>query len=289
MSRTQRSRSEFLRARGLRHHVRIWGADGLPKIFLGHGFLDVSATFEPLVEPLLERWQIIAPDWRGFGYSQWSSEHYWFHDYVADLEAIVDHLAPDEALRLVGHSMGSQIMSLYAGLRPARVAKLVVLDGIGLPDMPAAMAPKRFRNWLDQLRQPPAERRYASFEELAGRVRRQHPQISDAQALFIAHCWGREDGRGQITLCADPKHRISGPGLYHAEDSEAVWREVKAETLFIDGGKSQFAHILTAEQRLARRASFRSQRSALLPEAGHMLHFDAPRETAALIADFLSR
>ena len=82
------SRSEFLRVRGLRYHLRRWGDARLPLLFLGHGFLDVSATFEPLVAPLLDRWQVIAPDWRGFGHTEWPQEGYWFHDYVADLEAI---------------------------------------------------------------------------------------------------------------------------------------------------------------------------------------------------------
>ena len=285
------SRSDFLRARGIRHHIRRWGDPDRPAIFLGHGFLDVSATFQPLVEALLEftagRWQVLAPDWRGFGYTEWPQDGYWFHDYVADLEVILDHYAAaGEALTLVGHSMGSQIMSLYAGLRPARVAKLVILDGISLPDMPPKLAPKRFRNWLDQLRQPQPVRVYPSFEDLAGRVRRQHPRVSEAQALFIARCWGREDGRGRITLCADPKHRLNGPVLYHAPDSEAVWRDVTADTLFVEAGKSEFA--MNSEQRIARRSCFAKHRIEVLPEAGHMLHFDAPRDTAKLIADFLA-
>lgn len=287
------SRSEFLRARCLRHHLRLWGDDGLPKVFLGHGFLDVSATFEPLVAAFMEftggRYQVIAPDWRGFGYSEWPQDGYWFHDYVADLEAIVDYWSPEAPLMLVGHSMGSQIVSLYAGLRPARVTKLVLLDGITLPDMPSSLAPKRFRHWLDQLREPPTVRQYASFEDLAGRIRRQHPQLDETHALFIARCWGREDARGRITLCADPKHRLNGPGLYHAADSDAVWREATAETLFIDAGQSAFAGALTPEQRAERRACFRQHRAVTVADAGHMLHFDAPRETARLIADFLDR
>ncbi len=282
------SRSEFVRARGLRHHLRIWGDPANPMIFLGHGWLDVSATFQPLVEPLLDRWQVLAADWRGFGYSEWPQDGYWFHDYVADLEALLDQYSPDEPVLLVGHSMGSQIMSLYAGLRPARVKKLVVLDGIALPDMAPELAPKRFRRWLDQLREPGADRTYSSFEDLAQRVRRQHPRIDAERALFIAHCWGREDGRGRITLCADPKHRRNGPGLYRAAESEAVWREITAPTLFVDAGQSEFAAALPAAQKAERRACFRDHREVVIPDAGHMLHFEAPVETANAVAAFLA-
>ena len=282
------SRSEFLRARGLRHHIRCWGDRSAPKVFLGHGLLDVSATFQPLVEPLLDRWQVLAPDWRGFGYTEWPQDGYWFHDYVGDLEAIADHFAPGERLRLVGHSMGSQIMSLYAGLRPAQVQKLVLLDGITLPDMPATLAPQRFRKWLDHLRDPVTQRNYPSFDDLAARIRRKHPQLGPEQALFVARCWGREDGHGRITLLADPRHLRNGPGLYHAADSDAIWREVTAPTLFVDAGKSEFANVLTPEQRSLRRANFRDHRSVRVEDAGHMLHFDRPVETTKLIAYFLA-
>lgn len=284
------SRSEFLHARGLRHHLRRWGAPDRPILFLGHGYLDVSATFEPLVAALMAqtdgRWQVIAPDWRGFGHTEWPQDGYWFQDYVADLEAIVDHYSATAPLTLIGHSMGAQIVSLYAGLRPARVEKLLLLDAVTLPDMPSERAPKRFRRWLDQLREPLSERSYPSLEFLAERVRLQHPQLNPEHARFVARCWSREDGRGRITLCADPKHRRHGPGLYHAADSNAVWREITADTIFIDAGRSQLT--IPPEQRAARAECFRRHRVEVIADAGHMLHFDAPAETAARIAAFLA-
>ena len=283
------SRSDFLRARGIRHHIRRWGPPDRPMIFLGHGFLDVSATFEPLVAAFIDatagRYQVLAPDWRGFGHTEWPQDGYWFQDYVADLDAFVDHYSPHAPLTLIGHSMGAQIVSLYAGLRPERVAKLVMLDAITLPDMPSSQAPKRFKRWLEQVKETPRERSYPSFDDLATRVQRQHPQLSQEHAMFVARCWGREDGHGRIALCADPKHHRHGPGLYHAEDSNAVWREITADTLFIDAGRSQFQ--TPPEMRAARADCFRRHRIETMADAGHMLHFDAPVDTARRIAAFL--
>src|SRR6185503_955758 len=105
-----------------------------------------------------------------------------------DLEAIADHYAPDAPILLVGHSMGAQVASLYAGLRPERVGKLVCLDGLFLPDMETKLAVKRFRSWLDDLKDLPEQKSYPSFEELAGRVRKQHPELDEARALFVARC-----------------------------------------------------------------------------------------------------
>ena len=279
------SRSEFLRIRGLRCHVRRWGDPAKPQLFITHGWLDVSATFQPLVAPLLDRWQVLMPDWRGFGYSEWPQDGYWFYDYVADLEAVLDHYSPDEPVLLAGHSMGAQVSALYAGLRPQRVRKLVCLDGIGLPDAPAARAPARVRKWLDQLREPLPVKSYESFEQLAGRVRRQHPRLSEAQALFVARCWGQQDGYGRIRLCADPKHTLAGPLLYRAAEAEEIWKQVTAPTLFIDAAGSETA--LPAEERARRRGSFADQRVVVIADAGHMLHFDAPLETAQALAAFM--
>jgi pimeloyl-ACP methyl ester carboxylesterase len=279
------SRSEFLRVRGLRYHVRRWGAAHLPKLFLTHGWLDVSATFQPLVEPLLDRWQVLLPDFRGFGYTEWPLDGYWFYDYVGDLEAVLDHYSPHQPVLLAGHSMGAQVSALYAGLRPERVSRLICLDGIGLPESPLSRAPLSGRKWLDDLRQPPRIKTYDSFEQLAGRVRRQHPQLSEAQALFVACCWGQQDGHGVIRLCADPKHTLSGPQLYRAAEAEEIWRQITAPTLFIDAALSQTA--LPAEERARRRASFADSRVVVIEGAGHMLHFDAPAATAAAMAAFL--
>ncbi|HUP91689.1 MAG TPA: alpha/beta hydrolase [Solimonas sp.] len=282
------STSEYLPVRGLRYHVRRWGDPAKPKAFLGTGWLDTSATFHHLVQGLLDRFQVLCLDWRGTGHTQWPQDGYWFPDYVGDLEAVLDHYSPGEPVLLAGHSMGAQVCSLYAGLRPARVKKLVCIDGLFLPDMPSTLAPKRFRFWLDELKNLPQPKQYESFEALAQRVRKQHPQLDQAKALFVARGWGYEDGRGRIGLLADPKHRMRGPGLYHADESLEIWKQVSAPTLFVDAGKSLFGRAIPPEETERRRACFRDRRTVVVPDAGHMLHWDAPEATARLIAEFFA-
>lgn len=283
-----RSSSDFINVRGLRYHVRRWGDPAAPQVFLLHGFLDVSATWQPVAEGLLPRFQVLAPDLRGFGYTEWPQDGYWFPDYVADLEIILDHYSPSAPVLLVGHSMGAQIVSLLAGLRPARVKQLVCLDGLFLPDMEPGLTTKRFRRWLDELKELTEPKTYPSFDDLAARVRKAHPDLPADRAMFVARCWGREDGHGRIALCADPKHRLSGPGLYRNEESMAIWREVTAPTLFVDAGLSQFRKAISPEETARRRACFRDQRAVTVERGTHMLHFSAPEDTARAIAAFLS-
>ena len=280
------SRSDFVRIRGLRHHVRVWGADGAPALWMLPGWLDTAATWAPVAEGL-GGYQVFSLDWRGIGHTEWPQDGYWFYDYVADLDALLMHYSPQQPVLLVGHSMGAQVASLYAGLKPDRIKKLVCLDGLFLPDMEARLAPKRFRAWLEELQDMPQARSYDSFEVLAQRVKKQHPQLSDEKALFVARSWGYADGYGRVRLLADPRHYLRGPGLYRAAESMEIWKEVSAPTLFLDAGKSAFGKAIPPEEVARRRACFRDHRSLSIQNAGHMLHFDAPAETAAAIAEFL--
>ena len=283
------SRSDFVAIRGLRYHVRRWGSLQAPKVFLLHGWLDVSATWQPVAEVLASKYQVLCPDWRGFGHTQWPQDGYWFPDYVADLAALTDHYSAEAPFPLVGHSMGAQVASLYAGLRPARVSKLVCIDGLFLPDMEPALAPKRFTHWLDELKDPPQQKRYVSFEDLAARIRRRHPHLSAERTLFIARCWAGEDGQGKVRLLADPKHELRGPGLYRAAESEAIWKNITAPTLFLDAEKSDFGKAISPAEIKRRRTLFRTHSEEDIAGAGHMLHFDAPEETGRRITDFFDR
>ena len=42
-----------------------------PDVLL-HGFLDCGATWQFLVDRLPASWTMVAPDWRGFGDSEWA-------------------------------------------------------------------------------------------------------------------------------------------------------------------------------------------------------------------------
>ena len=283
------SRSEFVRIRGLRYHVRHWGEPGQPILFLLHGLLDASATFAELVQPLRGVCRVIAPDWRGFGHSEWPADGYWFPDYVADFDALAAHYAPDAPFWLAGHSMGGQAASLYAGLAPERIGKLVLLDSLFMPETPADAVTTRYRRWLQQLRMPMRAKTYASFDALAERVRVQHPQLSAERARFVAQGWGAEDGKHRVRLLADPRHRLNMPMPYRSEDAMAIWRQVTAPTLFIDGGLSEGPRWIGADEQARRRGCFARHEQLSIAGAGHMLHFDAPLETGRAIAAFLQR
>lgn len=280
--------SDFIPIRGLRYHVRRWGADDAPTLLLVHGWMDVSATFAPVAQRLAARFRVLIPDWRGFGLTQWPQDGYWFADYVADLDALVDHYSPQAPLLLAGHSMGSTAVAHFAGLRPQRVSKLAILDGLALPNGDPGQIVKVYRRWLNAVKTGLSVPSYPSFEVLAARVSKRNPKLGAAHCLEIARAWGQLGDDGLVRLASDPRHLLNMPRSYQQAESDAIWACVEAETLFIDGGASPFAHSLPAGEPERRRQLFRRHRRVVIEDAGHMLHFEAPAALADHLADFFS-
>jgi pimeloyl-ACP methyl ester carboxylesterase len=287
----RQSESRFIEIRGLRYHVRRWPRAGAPKIFLFHGWMDVSASFQFLVDALRGDWDVYAPDWRGYGLTEWGkSDCYWFPDYIADLDFLLREIQPEKPANLVGHSLGGNVVALYAGIRPERVGKLVNLEGFGLPPTRPEQAPRRYLAWLDELDAGPQLRPYASFAELAERLRKNNPRLPAERAQFLAQHWGREEGGG-VVLRSDPAHKVINPLLYRYEEVRACWQQVSAPVLWVEASESDTLKRMKMDpaQQAERRAAFPNLRHETVEEAGHMLHHDQPEALARLIEDFLLR
>ena len=281
------ARSAVLRVRGLRYHFWHWGEAGKPLLLCCHGWLDTGGSWQFVAEHLARHFHVVALDWRGFGYSEWSGEHYWFPDYVADLDAALHQLSPDRPVLLVGHSMGGQAASLYAGVRPQRVARLILLDSLLLPDMPPERAPKALSAWLDALQHPPPQRSYSSYQALAQRIARHNARLSPERALAVARVWGRPGPDGQIELLADPRHHMRNPVLFRVAESYAVWAQVTAPTFFLDAADSPLRKLVGEDELARRRACFRDRRRRTIEDCGHMMHHDQPEQVAQGIRHFL--
>ena len=270
-------------------HLTRWGPEpsaASPPVLLLHGWLDCGETYQFMVDAMQER-PLAALDWRGFGRSEWPQQGYWFPDYLGDLDAVLDALCPGVPARLIGHSMGGNIVCSYAGLRPDRVRCVINLEGFGLARTSPGQAPARLRKWLDQLKAPLQRKEYASFDELAGIIRFRYPRFSAAQAAFVAAAWGKLEG-DHVRLAGDPRHHWVNPVLYKREDTEACWRELRSPLLMLIGGASDIAAKLGADGTAqAFRDLFPRAQIAEVAGAGHMLHIERPDLVARLIEAFL--
>jgi pimeloyl-ACP methyl ester carboxylesterase len=180
---------------------------------------------------------------------------------------------------------------LYAGVRPARIARFVNLEGFGMAPTQAEQAPKRYARWLEELRDPPRLRSYESFSALADRLQQGNQRLSRDRAEFLARHWGQEAPGNGVALRGDPAHKIVNPVLYRYEEARACWHQVRAPVLWVEGAESETPGRLhlNAAQIAERRAAFPNGKAVSLPEAGHMLHHDQPEALARLVEEFLAR
>lgn len=277
-----------IEARGLQFQLyRFDGADPHPVVLL-HGWGDSGATWQFVVDHLDSRRTALAFDARGFGGSQWAADGYWFADYLADLDALLDRLAPGLAVDLVGHSMGGNVAMLYAGVRPRRVRRLISLEGFGLASASPEMAPVRYSQWLDQLQQGIDFVTYDSFEHFIEVLARRNPRTARDRLEFIAHAWAVERADGRVQLRADGRHKRVNPVLYQRDQAEACWRQMTAPLLMVAGQLSEFAQWPgPGVDSPAAPDWLRAARWATLDGTGHMLHHEQPRAVAELIEEFL--
>jgi pimeloyl-ACP methyl ester carboxylesterase len=301
----QRHRSHL---RGHEVEYASWGSSDAPIVVMLHGWMDVGASFQFLVDAMQHDWHVIAPDQRGYGGTEWTREAaggYWFAEYVADLEAVIDHVSPHAAVHLAGHSLGGNVASIYAGVRPERVRTLVSLDGFGIPASSASKAPNAYRKWLDAIKETPTLSTYESLARVADRLQKNNPRLLRERAEWLASHWAKQRDDGRWHLRADPAHKLPFPSVYRLEEIIAIWNEVAAPTLWIGASESEAkqwngykddtsvpasreGHALgTFASRLA---AFRDIDFKVVNGAGHMLHHDAPDEVAALVeAHLLAR
>lgn len=277
-------KSSSVTVRGVEYFINEWGDEEAPLIFYLHGWADTGSTFQFVIDSFKSDWRIVAPDWRGFGRTSHRSHAYWFPDYLADLHALLEIYSPHEPVRLIGHSMGGNICSLYGGVMPERVSAIVNIEGFGLTDSDPNDAPGRYRDWLEAGQSPPRFSNYPDFETLASRIRKRNPGLSDAEADFVAREWAEEHD-GVVRLRADPNHKLPNAVLYRRAEAEACWRNISAAMLLVSGETSPFAGQVGGVDALP----FPASRSCVIRGVGHMVHFEAPDRLAEQIDTFLQQ
>jgi pimeloyl-ACP methyl ester carboxylesterase len=277
---------EDVNVRGLRHRLTWWGERTDTPIVLLHGFLDTGATWQFLADHLPASWTLVAPDWRGFGDTEWAPGGYWFPDYFADLDVLLDLLVPQNRARVIGHSMGANIAKMYGGIRPQRLQWLVNLEGLGLVATRPEEAPKRYAHWLDELRDPFKPGRYASSAQLASILRMRNPRLAADASEFIAKAWSRP-ADDEVVLRFDPRHRHVNPILYRREEAQACWARLEIPMLLVMGElsdhRARHGAYATDEQL---HAMFKHLQIVTIPGTGHMMHHEEPQSVAKHIVEF---
>jgi pimeloyl-ACP methyl ester carboxylesterase len=275
---------------------------GAPPLVLLHGIRDLAWSMDPVAQSLRDRCHVRSLDLRGHGRSDHPGA-YTFPHYAADLHRVLDGLAIERAI-FVGHSLGGQIVCMYAGLFPERARAVVTIEGLGPPRPPGADAVEERRQHgraaveaLAAIERP--ARRMADLEEACARVLANHPRLDPGRARFLAERGTTPLPGGGLRWSWDPRVQATWASTTRMANEER-WGWVECPTLVVTGGRAggfwrDRRGMRDAEEggmapaELARRlACFRHARHVEIGGAGHMVHFDAPEELNRVIGGFLS-
>ncbi|WP_038212185.1 alpha/beta fold hydrolase [Xenophilus azovorans] len=297
------ARSEFVPVRNLRYHVLTWGEPSAarPPLVLLHGWMDVGASWQFVVDALGEERFVVAPDWRGFGLTEGGGvDNYWMPDYLADLDWLLDHYAGDRPVDLVGHSMGGNVVMHYGGVRPQRMRRIVNLEGFGMPAFRADEAPGRYGRWIDELKRLHAGEMaladYGAADGVARRLMKTNPRLTQDKADWLARQWARaaprEGGDERWRILGDPAHKVVNANIFRVDEMLALYAAIEAPVLTVvasdDSLSGWWKRRYTLEEFQQRLQSVRDVRLARVEDAGHMLHHDQPGRVAGLIEEFLA-
>ena len=269
----------------LRLHYLDWGNDEAPDMLLIHGIHDHCHSWDWLAQELCRHYHVVAPDLRGHGDSEWTlGSHYAHIEYVQDIAQLVRQrrLQP---VTIVAHSLGGTIASIFAGGFPEAVAKLVIIEGIGVYPRPAEPPAARLRRWIDANLALAARvpRRYAALDDAYRRMQDANPHLSSLQARHLTVHGSSQNEDGSYTWKFDNYTRMPRPYDIPNEDLAALWQRIDCPVLIVNS-RQGYAH------RIGQDDTLRHFRDAVLhdvDEAGHWTHHDRLDACLALIREFL--
>ena len=261
--------------------------------------MDVAASWQFMVDAFSEAFvsqrPIIALDWRGYGLTEApTTDSYWFPDYLADLDALLDNLYPEQSIDLVGHSMGGNVVMMYAGSRPERIRRLVNLEGFGMPATQTSQAPLRMAQWLDELKAQRAGsndlKPYADPAGVAARLMKTNRRLSQDKADWLAQHWASPGPDGQWHILGDSAHKVINPYIYHVDEALEMYRRISAPVLAVEAADDSLGQWWKGRYTLAqyheRLQAVPHLEKTVIQDAGHMLQHDQPETLARLIEKF---
>ncbi len=263
-----------------------------PTLVFAHANGYPPGAYRPLLDLLAERFRVLAPEarplWPGARPEAVRTWDVFAEDWLdwATREALPPVIG-------VGHSIGAITLLQVALRAPERFAALALID-------PVLFTPGRHWLWravqaagLGERLHPLVKttlkrrRRFANVAEMVGRYRRAQifKRIDDRGLLAYAESLAAPAPDGGITLRFTPEWEAR----IYLTGAPNLWRrlpELAVPTLIIAGGDSD-TFVPGAVDR-ARRALPRAT-VTIVPEAGHLVPLEKPREVAKLIEDFVER
>ena len=284
--------------------ARIGGRYDAPPLVLLHGFPETHVMWAKVAPRLAERFRVIVPDLRGYGWSgvpEIAPDHSQMSKraMAADVVALMEELG-HARFALAGHDRGARVAYRLALDHPGRLTKLAILDIVPTADMwakmDAAFAMKTYHWFFLAQPAPMPETLIAKApvewleHTLASWTRAKDLSAFGRRALAHYRAFFGVPERMAAT-CEDYR---AGAGIDRALDEadRASGRRIDVPTLILWGAAGIPADGPDAAERPATLAAWDAWMAPGTPLTGHALdcgHFlaeEAPDATADALAAF---
>ena len=234
-----------------------------PPLLIAHGLFGSARNWGVIAKRLSEGRQVTAVDMRNHGASPWFDSQT-YPEMADDLAEVLT--GPSDVL---GHSMGGKAAMVLALTRPDLVRKLVVAD----------IAPVAYTHTqldkIDAMRRVDLDR-VTTRAEAAEMMGLDDPALA-AFFLQILDLAGKNWRLNLDALAANM------PGIVGFPEVSGVFN---GPVLFLTGARSDY---VLPEHRARIRTLFPHARFAKIPDCGHWLHAEKPREFVAAVEVFLEQ
>lgn len=253
-------------------------------ILLLSGFQDTGRGFYFLEDHLSQRFNLIAPDWRGHGDSPRIPEG-WFYSSAMLLADFIQFTGTlENGYHLMGHSMGSALAARHAGILPDEVRSLVLIEGFS-GRWPPEKEADRLQDWAKKLRKdrPAKNNSMSSLNAARELLAKAHPRTPPENREKLAELWTNQEPDG-FRWKHDPglRNRML-PIPFPPDLSRELWSRIQCPTLFLYGTES---HLKPPEDQIKEILShFKHLKSIALP-SGHNPHQEMPAKVMELLDAF---
>ena len=177
-------RHSTVHVNGIDLGVRAMGDASAPLMLFLHGFPEYSGAWDEVLPAFAGSFHAVAPDQRGYARSSKPEglEAYRVKELVRDVLGLGERLSPGRPFVLVAHDWGASVAYATAMAAPARIARLVIINGVHPGPFQRALieddAQRQASSYMHYLRDPRAEERLSAnnFEKLMGMLVRFGPQ-----------------------------------------------------------------------------------------------------------------
>lgn len=262
----------------LRLHYVEWVNNDAPPMIMVHGGSDHCRNWDWTARALNEQYNIVAPDLRGHGDSEWINGAYKKADFVYDLQQLITTKGYKK-VTIIAHSFGAWVSMLFAGLKPEMVEKLVIIEGLQPMNVESRKKlkysrHKRLNIWLDHISNLSSilkQKRFETFEDAVQRLHAANLHLTQEQARHLTEHAARKNEDGTYSWKFDSYIRSmdDSPELTEAEVIE-IRSQISCPILLLQGEDSPFYKESNSEYI----TTLQNCKVVNLPNTGHWLHHE---------------